>query len=74
MEVKYLGITFDIEGNYTPAEPMVMYYNDMSGYDGSPAEFEITSVEINGEDAEEIVNALDAWDDLANLVIEEWNS
>lgn len=65
--VIYLGVEFEVSGNYTPEEPMVMYYSDMSGYPGSSSEFEVTSVEIGGQNAEEIIERLDAWDDLAEL-------
>ncbi len=68
--VNYLGFNFDLEGYYTPAEPMRMYYSDLSGDTGSDAEFEITDVSLCGIDAEELINRLDAWDELAELAIE----
>lgn len=48
-----IGVTvhdvyLDVSGYYSPSEPMVMYYADGSGYPGCPAEFEITSVSLNG--------------------------
>jgi hypothetical protein len=68
--VNYLGFNFDLTGNYTSEEPMVMYYKDGSGYPGSSAEFEITDVSLCGIDAEELINRLDAWDELALLAVE----
>jgi hypothetical protein len=69
--VNYLGFNFDLTGNYTPEESMVMYYKDGSGYPGSSAEFEITEITLCGIDAEELTNRLDAWDELAELAIEQ---
>lgn len=34
-------IIFEGEYNFSPAEPMVMYYKDGSGYPGYPTEFEL---------------------------------
>jgi hypothetical protein len=48
-----------------------MYYSDMSGDTGSAAEFEITEVTLNGTDAEQLIHALDAWDELAELAIKK---
>jgi len=36
-----------IEYDYEPEEPMVMYYPDGSGYPGSPAMVEVTSVTLH---------------------------
>lgn len=38
---KPLDLEFTLEYNYSPGEPMVMYYADGSGYPGSPPEIEI---------------------------------
>lgn len=65
--VNYLGIDFDVFGNYYPEEPMVRYYPDGSGYPGSSSEFEITSIEINGQDAEELIDKLNVWDEITEL-------
>lgn len=71
VNVIYLGVEFEVSGVYSPEEPMVMYYKDGSGYPGSSSEFEVTSVEIGGQNAEEIIEKLDAWDDLAELAREK---
>jgi hypothetical protein len=67
--VNYLGFDFDLEGNYTPEE------NSTYDYPSSSSEFEITSVTLNGIDAELLINCLssklDAWDELAALAIEK---
>ncbi len=44
VQINYKGIDLVVVGNYTPAEPMVMYYKDGSGYPGSNSEFELTDV------------------------------
>ena len=48
--LEHQGIELDITYYYTEEEPMVMYYADMSGHPGSPAEVEITAIEHNGVD------------------------
>lgn len=42
--ISYKGVDLIVVGNYTPAEPMVMYYKDLSGYPGASSEFELTDV------------------------------
>jgi len=44
------GIEFDVDFDYTPGEPMVMYYADGSGYPGSDPEIEINSITHKGTD------------------------
>jgi hypothetical protein len=51
-----ISVEFTVLGTYYPPEPMVRYYSDGSGYPGSPAEFEITDVEVTR-----------AWGDTWNL-------
>lgn len=46
--VTVYDVYLEVSGYYSPPEPMVMYYADGSGYPGCPAEFEITSVSLNG--------------------------
>jgi hypothetical protein len=62
--VNYLGFNFDLKGNYFPGE--FQTYD----YPGSDEEFEITEASLCGIDAEELINRLDAWDELAELAIE----
>ncbi len=69
--VTYLGVELEVSGVYSPEDPMVMYYQDGSGYPGSSSEFEITSVEIGGQNAEEIIDKLYAWNDLVELAIKK---
>lgn len=67
--VNYLGFDFDLEGNFTEAESETY---ETCGY---AEDFEITSVTLNGIDAELLINCLssklDAWDELAALAIEK---
>ena len=44
IEIEYKGVKFDVEFDYSPEEPMVMYYPDGSGYPGAPAELIITDI------------------------------
>jgi len=69
--VNYLGIDIEVEGVYSPEEPMVIYYKDGSGYPGSASEFEVIGAFINGQDAVNIMDRLDAWNELAELAIEK---
>lgn len=63
--VNYLGFDFDLEGNFTEAETETY---ETCGYS---EDFEITSVTLNGINAETLIdNIKDAWDDLAALAIE----
>jgi hypothetical protein len=47
-EVKINDITLEVFGTYFPAEGMVMYDNNMEGYPGCPAEFELNTVSLEG--------------------------
>jgi len=66
--VNYLGFDFDLEGNYSEAE------SENYDYYGCAANFEITSILLNGIDAVTLINnlnyKLDAWDELESLAIE----
>jgi hypothetical protein len=72
VEINYLGVPLSIEGNYYAEEAQVMYFSDMSGYPGSPAEFEILKITVPDSD-------VDIWelfsqkqiDEITNLVIEK---
>jgi hypothetical protein len=44
------GIEFDIEFNYQPEEPMVMYYKDGSGYPGCASEVTLNEITHKGTD------------------------
>jgi hypothetical protein len=46
--IEYKGIEFDVEFNYNPPEPMVMYYKDGTGYPGCEAEIEIQYIKHKG--------------------------
>lgn len=48
-------IEFDIEYNYIPEEPMVMYYADGSGHPGSSAEVEIRKIFIGSTEVYDIL-------------------
>jgi len=44
LSITYKNTTLIIEGNYTPKEEEITYYSDMSGYPGSPSDFEIQRI------------------------------
>jgi hypothetical protein len=71
-EIEFRGVTLDVELDYTPSEPMVMYYSDMSGYPGSPAEIGIINIQIGDQDAMELLE--DYLDEITDLLYEKLES
>jgi hypothetical protein len=67
--VDYKGLNLDVYFDWTPEEPMVMYYKDGSGYPGSPEEFNINKVELQGIDITELV--LDQFDEIEDAIQEQ---
>ena len=65
-EVNVYDVRLDVHGYYSPAEPMVMYDSDMSGYPGCSAEFEISSVKLEGIVITELLS-----DEVYQLIIEK---
>ena len=55
-QITYRGFELEVVGYYSPAEPMVMYYPDGSGYPGCPAEFEVNEIFLNSIDIFELLN------------------
>ena len=56
--VNYKGVEMLVEFDYQPPEPMVMYYPDGSGYPGCDAHINITNIEIEDQDAWELIEAI----------------
>jgi hypothetical protein len=50
MTIEFKGIEFDVEFDYQPEEPMVMYYADGSGYPGCAEECTLTDISHKGTD------------------------
>ena len=71
-EIEFRGVTLDVELDYEPSEPMVMYYSDMSGYPGSPAEIGIISIKIENQDVYELLE--DYLDEITDLLYEKLES
>jgi len=57
--IKFKGIDLTVEGVYTPPEPMVMYYKDMSGYPGANSEFECNAIYAGDVDIFELFSLED---------------
>jgi len=72
-EINICDIQLEVSGNYYPAEPMVLYDDNMEGYPGSPAEFELHSVELQGIDITEIISG-DIIDEIIEKVIKDQES
>ena len=68
-EVCIYDVLLDVCGHYSPEEPMVMYYPDGSGYPGCSAEFEITSVSLNGTRITDLISD-DVYEQIIEKVIE----
>lgn len=70
LEIYYKGVDINVVGNYTPEEPMVMYYPDGSGHPGSPAEFEIEEIYYGDVDVFDIYDGFKgAMDEIQELCI-----
>ena len=72
-EINICDIQLEITGYYYPPEEMVMYDGNMEGYPGSPAEFELHSVELQGIDITEIISG-DILDEIIEKVIKDQES
>lgn len=59
IQIEYQFLIIVVEGFYTPEEPTTSYGDDLGGYPGSPAEFEINKVYLlNDEDKQDLLNIL----------------
>lgn len=56
-----LDLEFNLEYNFSPGEPMVMYYPDGSGYPGSPLEIEIYKASCENHFPEFLCKQLSDW-------------
>lgn len=69
-----LGLTIydvylEVTGYYYPEEPSQMYDDNMEGYPGSYADFEIQSVKVEGINITELISD-EVYDEITNKVIE----
>jgi hypothetical protein len=46
--IEYKGIEFDVEFDYLPPSPMVMYYKDGTGHPGDEADIDIQYIKHKG--------------------------
>jgi len=72
----YYFISFDVEYIISPEEPMVKYYQDGSGYPGSPMEIEIFNpynIKISGSEGIVTNEVFNSWNilDVCRDYIEE---
>jgi hypothetical protein len=70
--IELRGVVLDVELDYEPSEPMVMYYSDGSGYPGSPAMIGIINVKIENQDVMELLE--DYLDEITDLLFEKLES
>ena len=72
VEITYKGVDIKVIGDYSPEEPMVMYYPDGSGYPGSASELEIDKIMFNNVDVYDIYASLDQIWDIEEEAIKEY--
>jgi len=68
--ITFKGIDFDVEFDYQPEEPMVMYYADGSGHPGCAAEVSITDIKITGTDIDAFELLEDNFEKIEDDIIE----
>jgi hypothetical protein len=54
--INYKDHLLEVEGDYSPEEPMVMYYSDGSGYPGCSASFEVHDIMLGEYSLYEILS------------------
>jgi hypothetical protein len=72
IEIDYKQIDLEVEFNYIPEEPMVMYHKDGSGDPGSASEAEILRVLIGDIDIYDLVE--DQIEKIEQLVLESYEN
>lgn len=65
-EVCIYDVILEVSGYYSPEEPEERYDNNMTGYPGSAAEFEIESIMLEGINIHELLS-----ERVIELIIEE---
>jgi hypothetical protein len=65
-EINIYDVKLEVSGTYYPSEAMIMYDDNMEGYPGSYAEFEIRSVKVEGIDITKLIS-----DDVNDQIIEK---
>lgn len=66
--IDFAGIPMTVTGVFSPAESCIMYDNDMSGMPASNAEFDIDSIQINGQEVNDLLND-EQYDSIVELCI-----
>tara|TARA_Y100000310_G_C20366062_1_gene661241 strand:- start:152 stop:385 length:234 start_codon:yes stop_codon:yes gene_type:complete len=72
LTINYKGVNIDCEFDYSPGEPMVMYYSDGSGYPGSPPDIELESIKIGDVEVIDMFDNLDKIEEISELIIEKY--
>lgn len=70
IEIEYKGVPLEVEGTYTEAEDRVIYYGDLDGHPGSPAEFEINAIFVQDIDIFELISE-DDLREIETLILEK---
>lgn len=54
-QIYFKGLDLLVRYDFTPGEPQVRYYNDGSGYPGSPDEYEVHEIIYEGTNIEPVI-------------------
>ena len=55
-EIEYSNVMLNVIGFYEPEEKQVMYDNDLAGYPGAPANFDIQIISCGGQDIMDLLS------------------
>ena len=69
MTILFKEVEFEVEYDYQPAEAMVMYYKDGSGYPGCPETIEISEITHKETSFFELLE--DQFEDIEILILEK---
>jgi hypothetical protein len=54
--IRIQNIYLEVSGTYHPEEPAEMYDDNMEGYPGYDAEFELSSVQVDGNEIIDLIS------------------
>lgn len=57
LDVNIYDVTLTVSGDYEPEEPRELYDNNMEGYPGAAADFDLESVELEGINIIDLLNS-----------------
>lgn len=73
LEINIYDVLIEVSGIYYPEEPEEWYDDNMEGYPGANADFEIESIKAGGVDITALI-CDEIYQDIANIVIRKQES